>query len=186
MFVCEFCGKELTTKSSLKTHKDKAKYCLEKQNRRVDVELKCIYCDRGFNYKHIKNSHELICPVRIENERLSEVNKLKDEIVILKKEHENSISIYKSQIECMTKEIESLKDQKLDQRAEIYENLFERDQQFILDQSKRLVEKVGTTTTNIKAKNITMNSLNLSQERLESIKDTYTIKHYERGGIGPS
>ncbi|MDD4931366.1 MAG: hypothetical protein PHG66_04465 [Candidatus Colwellbacteria bacterium] len=29
-----------------------------------------------------------------------------------------------------------------------------------------------------------MNSLNLSQERLESIKDTYTIKHYERGGIG--
>ncbi|MDD4931570.1 MAG: hypothetical protein PHG66_05525 [Candidatus Colwellbacteria bacterium] len=55
-----------------------------------------------------------------------------------------------------------------------------------MSQSTKLVDKSGGSVTNttIKAKNITMNSLNLSQERLESIKDTYTIKHYERGGIG--
>ncbi|MDD4930603.1 MAG: hypothetical protein PHG66_00415 [Candidatus Colwellbacteria bacterium] len=137
-----------------------------------DVEISvetCQYCNKNFQYKHRKNSHELVCIEKDIANRINsikllheiEISHLKDEIAALKLAHEK-------------------------REKEIYIELYNKDQQFILEQSKRLVEKSGsvTTTTNIKGKTITMNSLNLSQERLESIKDTYTIKHYERGGIG--
>lgn len=71
------------------------------------------------------------------------------------------------------------------EKTEIYSNLFNKDQDFIRNQSSKLIEKSSSITNNtIKGKYINMNSLNLSHERLNSIKDTYTLKHYEQGGIG--
>lgn len=165
MFICEFCSKELSTKTTLKTHQEKAKFCLEKQNKVIQPEIKCGYCNKMFMHKHRKETHEIKCKVRIENERLLELSTLRDENIRLKQE------------------VETLKIDKEKQRAEIYSGLFKDDQHFILEQSKRLVEKSGTTT-NIRGKNIIMNTLNLSHERMLAIKDTYTMKHYEMGGIG--
>ncbi|MDD4930646.1 MAG: hypothetical protein PHG66_00635 [Candidatus Colwellbacteria bacterium] len=168
MFTCEFCGKELSTKTTLRTHQEKAKYCLEKQNN-VQGDIKCVYCNKEFSHNHRKETHEMKCQTKIENEKALVLITLNNKVDALEKETFR-----------LKTEIDVLKREK-----EIYTELFNNDQRFILEQSKRLVEKSGvTTTTNIKAKTITMNALNLSQERLESIKDTYTIKDYERGGIG--
>ncbi|MDD4931413.1 MAG: hypothetical protein PHG66_04710 [Candidatus Colwellbacteria bacterium] len=96
----------------------------------------------------------------------------------IRAEHILNIQILKDEILSLTIELRKEKE-----KTDIYSNLLAKDQEFIRTQNMRLSEK-SNITNNIKGKNITMNSLNLSQERLESIKDTYTIKHYERGGIG--
>ncbi|MDD4930545.1 MAG: hypothetical protein PHG66_00120 [Candidatus Colwellbacteria bacterium] len=215
MFTCEYCGKELTTKSVLRNHQEKAKYCLEKQNKTIRHEIKCSFCNKEFSAKNRKETHEAKCPHRIEKERLellvlkeidTDHKSLREDYKTLETTHKTLSDNYKTlsdnyktldtkhnslsednktlstKIASLLEENISLKLEK--QRADIYSELYNKEQIFVHEQSKRLVEKSGVTTTNIKAKNITMNALNLSQERLESIKDTYTIKHYERGGIG--
>ncbi|MDD4931741.1 MAG: hypothetical protein PHG66_06390 [Candidatus Colwellbacteria bacterium] len=173
MFKCQFCDKELSTKQNLKIHQTKTKYCLDKQPLSTQLHQdedknECKYCGKTHFNNSRKIKHEAECPIKISNQKYEE------EIRILKQNYETIIA----DLNAVVKKEKGEK--------EIYIDLYNKDQQFILDQSKRLAEKSGTTTTNntIKAKNITMNSLNLSQERLESIKDTYTIKHYERGGVG--
>ncbi|MDD4930583.1 MAG: hypothetical protein PHG66_00315 [Candidatus Colwellbacteria bacterium] len=183
MFTCEYCGKELSTKTVLRTHQERAKYCLEKQNKISYDEIVCSFCNKGCSTKARKETHENKCSVRIENER-SELLMLK----VLEPKYNSLSEDYKTletKNTSLLEDIQSLKIEMEKQRAEIYSELYNKEHIFAHEQSKRLVEKSGvTTTTNIKAKNITMNALNLSQERLESIKDTYTLKHYERGGIG--
>ncbi|MDD4931386.1 MAG: hypothetical protein PHG66_04565 [Candidatus Colwellbacteria bacterium] len=215
--ICEYCGKEISTKTNLKIHQTKTKYCLELQKAsnpviEIPCEL-CRYCGKKYQHKQRREQHEATC---ITHEILStEINKLKthyeniiipqlklendeknsslkEEICNLKIQHDENCNLkiqhekeHEEKISLLKDEICGLKIQHEKEKTEIYRSLLNKDQEFILEQSKRLVEKSGTsTTTNIKAKNITMNALNLSQERLESIKDTYTIKHYERGGIG--
>ncbi|MDD4931434.1 MAG: hypothetical protein PHG66_04815 [Candidatus Colwellbacteria bacterium] len=210
MVKCEFCDKELSTNSSLKLHQTKTKYCLEKQkalNISVSItSVLCAYCGKDFIHKHRKDIHENNCTERIKSEYQSKNDEninLKKELTHMKESYEKEIAhmkesyekeiahmkeSYEKEIahmkESYEKEIAHMKEENNKTKSDIYAELYNKDQQFILEQSKRLVEKAGTITTNIKAKNITMNSLNLSQERLESIKDTYTIKHYERGGVG--
>jgi len=169
MFQCEFCSKELSTKNNLKIHQAKAKYCLEKQNKKVTPEFSCKYCSKEFNHCHRKDEHENICvvkPFSIDFEQ--RLKKLSDENTLLKME------------------LDKMKDRANieKEKTDIYEKLFNKDQEFILSQSAKLIDKSGNNITNIKSKYVTMNALNLSQERLHSIKDTYTINHYERGGIG--
>jgi len=182
MVVCEFCDKELSSKQSLKTHQLKTKYCLEKQsllsNKIIETKNieKCQYCNKNFTYLCSKTSHELICPEKEIQARIQ------TKILELQLIHEREINSLKEIINNL--KIEQCKSGK---EAEIYTTLFNKDQEFILNQSTKLLDKSGnitTTTNNIKSKYVTMNALNLSQERMHSIKDTYTLNHYERGGIG--
>jgi len=193
MFVCQYCNKELTTKTVLRTHQENAKYCLLKQNKTVQNNIRCEFCDKEFSTKSRKETHEVKCKVRITNETNMKLSSLKtinecfkDEIERLKntdKSLNEEIEKLQNKIDQLKEENERLKLDKERQRSEIYVELYKNDQQFILEQSKRLVDKTSTTT-NIRGKTINMNALNLSQERLYSIKDTYTLKHYEQGGIG--
>ena len=178
MFVCEFCNKQLSSKSNLKTHQTKAIYCLEKQNVSLLHQLKCKYCDKQFSLKHSIDRHEAICP-----------DKLQSELNILKIQHDKEIQSRDKEIQRLLVEINIIKTEKEHERLkmEIYSNLFNKEHEFLFEQSKKLIDKTTTNTTNttnIKGKNITMNSLNLSSERLDSLKDTYTIQHYDKGGIG--
>ncbi|MDD4930746.1 MAG: hypothetical protein PHG66_01150 [Candidatus Colwellbacteria bacterium] len=190
MFECEFCGKGLSSKQNLRTHQLKTKYCLEKQALKSGIilqneSLHCQYCNKSFTYLCNKTTHENTCPekeiqLRISVALLSQKDKYETEISSLKDKYETEISSLKEIITSL--KIEQCKS---NEKAEIYTTLFNKEQEFTHNQSSKLIDKSGgSVTNNIKAKNITMNSLNLSQERLEAIKDTYTIKHYERGGIG--
>jgi len=146
MFVCEFCKQQLSTKTNLKVHQSKAKYCIDIQKSKSR---------NNYIVNGTIEFHENKCRESCEacKEKDEEIFQLKMELTRLKCE------------------------------SELYSKLFIKEQNFVHEQSIRLVEKSGTTN-NIKGKNIITNSLNLSQERLHSIKDTYTINHYERGGIG--
>lgn len=163
MFSCEFCGKELSTKACLKTHQTKAKYCLEQQKINP-VYTNCTYCDKSFSQKYKFTAHEKIC-----DQKLSYEIKKKDEII-------NRLML----------EVSDLKNklERLEEKAQIYNDLFNKEQEFTHEQSKLLVSRASTTNNTIKGRYVTMNALNLSSEKLESIKDTYTLKHYEKGGEG--
>ncbi|MDD4931338.1 MAG: hypothetical protein PHG66_04325 [Candidatus Colwellbacteria bacterium] len=202
MFKCEFCDKELSSKNNLKIHQTRAKYCLKLQK---DVNPlivcktdECRYCLKSFQYKQEKDKHENICIEKIIIERTSGIL---SSIENLKLDHEKELATLKLNLKLEhTEELATLRlNLKLEhfeemsvlkvlhekEKTEIYASLFNKEHAFTHNQSSKLVDKSGNITNNtIRGKNITMNSLNLSQERLESIKDTYTMKHYERGGIG--
>jgi uncharacterized protein (DUF3084 family) len=66
---CEFCGTSFTKNSNLKTHQNKALYCLEiqykgKKNKndiRNELQYTCTYCNKKFPQKQGLQSHVKIC-----------------------------------------------------------------------------------------------------------------------------
>jgi len=163
MVVCEFCRKEISTKTNLKIHQTRTKRCLEiqkKSNPIIEIlcEL-CKYCGKKYQHKQKRELHETTC--------------ITHEIVVSERE---TLKTYYETI------INNMKLQHEKEKTEIYSSLLKKEQDFLHEQTK--MSKTNITTTNIKSKYVTMNALNLSQERLHSIKDTYTINHYERGGVG--
>lgn len=178
MVECEFCGTKLSSKNNLRTHQSRTKYCLDLQ-KGIDKSMEskplefCQYCNKNFQSKQGKCVHESTCVEKIILERI------KGEVTDIKISHEKEIADLKMSRD---KEISDLKIQHERETKEIYEKLFNKDQECIV----KLAEKssVTTTTNTIKNKNIVMNTLNLSAERLESLKDTYNMAHYEAGGRG--
>ena len=70
-FKCEFCNKNFSNKSNLKTHQIKAKFCLKLQNITPDSVFKCSICDKSFNVKSSCDRHQEICitnPIKLTNE----------------------------------------------------------------------------------------------------------------------
>lgn len=185
MFKCEFCDKELSTKSILKSHQLKTRYCLDRQKLlNIDVNIineQCQYCSKNFTHKHKRDLHQLNCSEKDKKELISHYE---NKLILLKIELDNQSKKYDDALLTIKErdiQISLLKSEK----ADIYSGLFNKDHDFILNQNTKLSERQVITNTNtIKGKYVTMNSLNLSRERLDSIKDTYTLKHYERGGIG--
>lgn len=171
LYNCEYCGENLSSRSNLKTHQLKTKYCLNLQdkNKQCVIEVNtCQYCFKEFSHKHNKTTHESTCvgrDIKIRYDLKMETQKC---------EYEKINSSQKEEIQQLKIEIEKLKSEK-----EIYNSLFQKEHEFVHKQAEK-----SSVTNNIKSKNVNMNSLNLTQERLNSIKDTYTIKHYEQGGIG--
>lgn len=160
--ICEFCDKVLSSKQSLKTHQLKTKYCLEKQSIVTSIVLKtnietCQYCTKTFTYLCSKNQHELICPEKEIQTRI-QLKLLETQLL-----HNKEIDEYKKEISSLKEDIRNLEIKYTKEKSEIYTTLFNKEREFSHTQTS---------------------ALNLSGERLESIKDTYTIKHYERGGIG--
>lgn len=82
MYICDVCKSNFTTKSNLKTHQERAKYCKKIQNK----TYLCKFCNLNINldeltnhnYKCLEFQYELI---RIQNEELKQRNKdLEDQI----------------------------------------------------------------------------------------------------------
>lgn len=198
MFKCEFCEKELSSRGSLKTHQERTKYCLDLQlsisEPKKSMNNMCQFCNKSFQSKQWVIKHENSCTHKIVHDKLETQKKIyetiisEQKIIIIsneekKTELEIQMKKYEDSISSLKEEITNLKIEhgKSDQKAEIYTSLYNKDQEHIL----KLSEKTGTTT-NIKAKNIVMNALNLnlSAEKLEALKPTYTMAHYEAGGRG--
>ena len=126
---CNFCNKNFITKYSLNNHKKTAKYCLKIQNIEPDnKENICNHCDKKFTTKNSMKLHIISCKENIrsiekekekyaeflKNENIkkdAEINLLKKELYLLKKEktYFENISInYKEQLDKRIEEINNL------------------------------------------------------------------------------
>jgi len=221
MFKCEFCDKELSSKSILKTHQLKTRYCLERQKLlNIDVNIvniPCQYCDKNFTHKHKRDSHQDKCVgkdkkeliAKYEKELETQKMKYETEVVIIKLDLETQKIKYEKDLETqkikyekdletqkikyekdLEKALETIKERDIqisdlkDEKVSIYSGLFNKEHDFILNQNSKMADRQSVTNNTIKGKYVIMNALNLSQEKMYSIKDTYTLNHYERGGIG--
>jgi len=161
----------MSTKSGLKTHQTKTKSCIEKQ-KVLDIDLviqtiECEYCNKTFTHKHRLDTHLLSCNEKKQKEFDTMVKKYEEEILNMRSE----INILKEELFNCKLEVATEKE-----KGRIYSDIINKNQS----------EKQSKTTANTKInkKFNDMTPLDLSTERLKSIMNTYTMKHYEKGVVG--
>lgn len=76
---CVHCGSILKTESSLKQHQKTAKYCLVKQNKPINHEYTCCFCNTSFTlksslHKHVRTCKANIPILQILNEKMNELS----------------------------------------------------------------------------------------------------------------
>lgn len=76
---CLHCGSILKTESSLKQHQKTAKYCLVKQNKPINHEYTCCFCNISFTlksslHKHVRTCKANIPILQILNEKMNELS----------------------------------------------------------------------------------------------------------------
>ena len=88
---CEHCGAILKTISSLNQHQKTAKYCLVKQNKSINTEYKCCFCNAEFTLKSSLHKHVKICKantpmlreqLQLLNEQFHELSLIKKDLVL--------------------------------------------------------------------------------------------------------
>lgn len=201
MVVCEFCNKELSSKSALKLHQTRTKSCLQKQgNVKID-SLKCKYCSKSFTILSSVKRHEDKCDGK---ESYLLIQELKNQIESLQEENKKLIIQYEEKLEnrekiCnqKLKEQETSYDQKLKERDLIIK--FEREKIELLREDLKMANERVTTinnnntnnynnstnnTNNIKAKYAQLNNLDLSTERIQKATENYTLDDYNKGPEG--
>jgi len=184
MNVCEFCKKELSSKSSLSYHQKTAKFCLEIQGKNTE-DFKCVYCNKDFTTTHNLNEHYNSCKLKkkedqkmIEEKTQTEydtkIKKIveeydtkikkdntnhKIEIGILNTEHKMEVDILNITITEKDKTIE-----KLEKKLDTYE--------------KRLFDMASRPTSTNNNKTVVINTnVPLTNEVLRQCANTFTLEN---------
>jgi len=87
---CQYCKKILATKSSLKVHQKRTKYCLKIQGKPIKKgDFLCSMCGKDFMVKYHLQNHSRICERNNPNiiKFMTEIKKLKEANSLLKKEN---------------------------------------------------------------------------------------------------
>jgi Skp family chaperone for outer membrane proteins len=58
---CQYCHNTFKSAYILKTHQEKAKYCLKLQGKKPDSGFVCEFCETTFNRKYILQNHHTVC-----------------------------------------------------------------------------------------------------------------------------
>jgi len=153
---CEFCNKNFSSKSNLKTHQIKAKFCLKLQNITPDSMFKCSICEKGFNVKSSYDRHQSICK--------SNNSKLIDEIEELKK------SLLSQKIE----NLERILDDKNDQIK-----LYQEQNEKLLMQAVS-TPKIKNTYNTVNIEHFTP----MTQQHLDDNVKNLTLEHINKGPRG--
>ena len=165
---CQFCNKNFSVKSSLKTHQKSAKYCikiqndLNKQNKDV-ISFNCEFCKKNFTSKHRYEGHMDICV-----SKLKKIIDNKDKIIENKdKELIQVIENKDAELKVANDRINELELKLKTQRLEIENELYKQDRDTITELAKQ--PKITNNTQN---KIIVATPLDLSSNRLSSIIDS--------------
>ena len=79
---CKYCKKVLSTKSSLKTHQNTAKYCLKIQGMESKQVFECKLCNKTFTLKQTYQRHKISCNKSKNFENIQQKNvQLKNQLV---------------------------------------------------------------------------------------------------------
>ncbi len=138
---CEYCGNIFSSKYSLKTHQQRANYCLKIQkelniNIKVKIIHKCDYCSKEVTSKENLYHHINNCKVRLR----SEIQKLKKYTEKLEKENQDlKLQLEKEKFRT---------DLAIEKREkEIYKDLHKKDNDCIQEIAKQ--PKITQTNNNI-------------------------------------
>jgi len=88
---CQYCKKVLSSKSALKFHQTRTRYCLKIQGKQdIKGEFICELCGKDFQTKSHLNSHSNICEKNMPNNKklIEQVRILNETIKVLQKENE--------------------------------------------------------------------------------------------------
>ena len=68
--ICSYCNKKFSSKSNLKNHNLKAKYCLKKRNETQNNNYNCEGCLKKFTSKQNLDNHNIKCSyILIKNQK---------------------------------------------------------------------------------------------------------------------
>ena len=134
---CEHCGAILKTLSSLNQHQKTAKYCLVKQNKSINTEYKCCFCNAEFTLKSSLHKHVKICKANTPmlREQLQLLNEQFHELSLIKKD----LVIRASLAEGRTPPPEEGLESKLVVKVQLYIDEFQDDKPF---KSKRVLDEL--------------------------------------------
>ena len=72
--ICSYCNKKFSSKSNLKNHNLKAKYCLKKRNETQNNNYNCEGCLKKFTSKQNLDNHNIKCSyILIKNQKFEEI-----------------------------------------------------------------------------------------------------------------
>jgi hypothetical protein len=169
MFKCDICNKEFTTKSILKTHQLKAKYC-----KKLKTDL-CKYCNKYINME-IYDIHKFECIENILNKQNFLIKELETKLLEYNIENKE----YKSQINKLEQENKEL-------HCQIKEY-----QEQLKDITMKLIDKPSNITNyNNNSKNTTntkidiFNNLSpLTDDDFKNYTNKLTLEHIKKGAEG--
>ncbi|MDD4931401.1 MAG: hypothetical protein PHG66_04650 [Candidatus Colwellbacteria bacterium] len=190
------------SKSSLNSHKLKAKYCLEIQkNIGAISEIKgselCIHCSKEFLRKDQRQTHELSCNQIEINEYRKTIQTRDDTIAQLM----NELKISNDKLDLISKDLKisndklcnTLTDLKVaNNNVEIYKKISDEKDTLIvkLSTEKSVVNNTNCNNTSSSSSssnrqnNIIMGHLDLSSEKIKLAVESYSLEHYNRASAG--
>ena len=112
--VCEYCGKNCSSKSNLAYHQKYTKYCIEGFQNTERTVFACKYCNKTLSTKYSLKNHMSKCPVK----QKSDIKRWKKETL---KEHSTEIAAWKKKCKALEKEINKLKDANEGLKDELFE-----------------------------------------------------------------
>jgi len=169
MHKCEYCLKELGTKSALNIHKKSAKYCIQLQGKNItEIEtFICNFCNKEFTLKSSLLKHINICKLSITNDK----NKI---------------------IENYKKEIDRYKEDSLIKSNEI-KNLLIAKREYLnkIEKLENTIAKIAAkprttnnTTNNQRYSQIIQNLSPITQETLDELPSKLEDRHISQGAQG--
>ncbi len=117
-YICEYCQTPLASEKSLYHHQRHAAFCIrirEEQTKSIDESLRCEFCKKVFSSKYYKESHTIKCKVYLNKFNIYKTNKMEQRInflydknELLLREKNDIIEKFRSQIQALHREIDSL------------------------------------------------------------------------------
>lgn len=135
-FICIFCNRYFSTKSTLITHQKNAKYCLKLQNKGND-KWACI-CLKTFSSKYSLNEHSLLCVKKKELQHEKEIKKLEEK---LRKEIEKNEKNEKITQDIRT-ELSTVQKQ-----CDFFEKQYTESQKIIQNLAEKAIEKPSSSSS---------------------------------------
>lgn len=159
-YECKFCKNTFSSKNNLKTHQQRAKYCLKLQPLQANPVAKytCTYCAKSFNMKHHLNDHLNVC-------------KKKNFL-----EEKNSIDDKDKYIRELEHKLETERIQK-----EIYEKLIKENAECIRKIAEQPRTQIQTVNHRITNRLQLLTPFDLDSDRVEQIIKNTIEQKYTRG-----
>jgi len=172
-FICEYCNKKYSTKSTLSTHQKSTKKCLDLQKKvKVEIivlEYCCQYCDKKFTSKQNIKNHESSCKTK--------------KIDVVKEMKEN----YETEIENLKNENQRLREIIAGLQGELKSTNKASDCIYEIAKQPKVINSSNNSTNNSINKNLNIsNSIDFKNiDKVKEIIDkNYDINHILGGQKG--